>query len=151
MQTRRIGSLEVSVVGLGCNNFGRRLDQAGTTAVVGAALDHGIDFFDTADIYGDTRSEEYLGRALGDRRDEVVIATKVWGRMAPGPNGGGLSRGAILTQIDASLRRLRTDYVDLYQIHRYDPETPIEETLEALHDVVRAGKARFIGASSMAT
>ena len=111
----------------------------------------GINFFDTANVYSAGSSEEILGRALATwrDRDEIVIATKVHGPMRKGPNGGGLSRKAILTEIDDSLRRLGTDYVDLYQIHRWDSETPIEETLEALHDVVRAGKARYIGASSM--
>ena len=115
------------------------------------ALDLGINFFDTANVYSDGRARRSSGRALKDfaTRDEVVIATKVHGRMRPGPNGAGLSRKAILAEIDASLKRLGTDYVDLYQIHRWDYDTPIEETLEALHDVVRAGKARYIGASSM--
>ncbi len=115
------------------------------------ALERGINFFDTANVYSFGASEEVTGRALRDfaRREEVVIATKVWGVMRPGPNGGGLSRKAILHEIDASLRRLGTDHVDLYQIHRWDPATPIEETMEALHDVVRAGKARYLGASSM--
>jgi aryl-alcohol dehydrogenase-like predicted oxidoreductase len=118
---------------------------------IGHAVDLGINFFDTANVYSDGTSEEYVGRALRDvaRREEVVIATKVHGRMHQGPNGAGLSRKVILTEIDNSLRRLGTDYVDLYQIHRWDASTPIEETLEALHDVVRAGKARYIGASSM--
>ena len=112
------------------------------------ALEGGINFFDTANRYSLGSSEEILGRAIKDfaRRDEVVIATKVYGRMRPGPNGGGLSRKAIMSEIDASLRRLGTDYVDLYQIHRWDYGTPIEETLEALHDIVKAGKARYIGA-----
>ena len=115
------------------------------------ALELGINFFDTANVYSAGSSEEILGRAIKDfvPREEVVIATKVNGRMRPGPNGAGLSRKAILHEIDASLQRLGMDYVDLYQIHRWDDETPIEETLEALHDVVRAGKARYIGASSM--
>src|SRR5436305_4513588 len=115
------------------------------------ALEAGINFFDTANRYSLGSSEEILGRAIKDfaRRDEVVIATKVYGQMRPGPNGGGLSRKAIMREIDDSLRRLGTDYVDLYQIHRWDYRTPIEETLEALHDVVKAGKARYIGASSM--
>ena len=114
-------------------------------------LNPGINFFDTANRYSLGSSEEILGRAIKDfaRRDEVVIATKVYGRMRPGPNGAGLSRKAIFAEIDNSLRRLGMDYVDLYQIHRFDHETPIEETLEALHDVVKAGKARYIGASSM--
>jgi aryl-alcohol dehydrogenase-like predicted oxidoreductase len=115
------------------------------------ALESGINFIDTANIYADGTSEELTGRMLAEmaRRDEVVFATKVYNRMRPGPNGAGLGRKAIMSEIDHSLRRLGTDYVDLYQIHRWDYETPIEETLEALHDVVKAGKARFIGASSM--
>ena len=115
------------------------------------ALDLGVTFFDTANVYSDGTSEEILGRALGDfaAREDVVIATKVHGQMRPGPNGGGLSRKHIMAEIDASLRRLGTDYVDLYQIHRLDPATPIEETLEALHDLVKAGKVRYLGASSM--
>jgi len=115
------------------------------------ALEAGINFFDTANRYSLGSSEEILGRAVKDfaRRDEVVIATKVYGRMRAGPNGAGLSRKAIMSEVDASLRRLGTDYVDLYQIHRWDYDTPIEETLEALHDIVKAGKARYIGASSM--
>jgi aryl-alcohol dehydrogenase-like predicted oxidoreductase len=115
------------------------------------AIDAGINFFDTANVYSDGSSEEIVGRVLKEfaRRDEVVIATKVHGRMRPGPNGAGLSRKAILHELDASLARLGTDYVDLYQIHRFDYATPIEETLETLHDVVKAGKVRYIGASSM--
>lgn len=115
------------------------------------ALEAGINFFDTANVYSAGSSEEITGRALLTmaKREEVVIATKVHGRMRSGPNGGGLSRKAIFAEIDASLQRLGTDYVDLYQIHRWDPDTPIEETLEALHEVVKAGKARYIGASSM--
>jgi aryl-alcohol dehydrogenase-like predicted oxidoreductase len=117
------------------------------------ALEAGITTFDTANVYSIGTSEEITGQLLEELavRDEVVIATKVNGRMQPGPKGAGLSRGAILTQVDASLRRLRTDYIDLYQIHRFDPKTPIEETMEALHDVVRAGKVRYLGASSMWT
>lgn len=115
------------------------------------SIDLGINFFDTANVYSDGTSEEFTGRALADfaKRDEIVIATKVHGRMHDGPNGQGLSRKMILSQIDASLKRLGTDYVDLYQIHRFDYKTPIEETMEALNDVVRSGKARYIGASSM--
>jgi aryl-alcohol dehydrogenase-like predicted oxidoreductase len=117
------------------------------------ALDLGVNFFDTANIYSDGTSEEIVGRALKalTSRDEVVIATKAWARMRPGPNGQGLSRRALMTEIDNSLRRLGVDYVDLYQIHRNDPNTPIEETMEALHDIVKAGKARYIGASNMAS
>jgi aryl-alcohol dehydrogenase-like predicted oxidoreductase len=115
------------------------------------ALEAGINFFDTANVYSNGESEVVLGRAIRDytRRDEVVLATKVWGPMRQGPNGRGLSRGAILSEVDNSLRRLGTDYIDLYIIHRYDYDTPLEETLEALNDVVRAGKARYLGASSM--
>jgi aryl-alcohol dehydrogenase (NADP+) len=151
--------MDVSVICLGCMSFGEpgrgkhewSLPEAESREIIRAALDAGINFFDTANVYSDGSSEEIVGRALADMadRDEIVLATKVHGRMRPGPNGGGLSRKAILTEIDHSLKRLGTDYVDLYQIHRWDYETPIEETLEALHDVVAAGKARYIGASSM--
>jgi aryl-alcohol dehydrogenase-like predicted oxidoreductase len=127
------------------------LDEENSRPVIQHALELGINFFDTANIYSLGRSEEILGAALKDfaPRDEVVIATKVHGKMREGANGGGLSRKAILSEIDHSLRRLQTDYVDLYQIHRWDPNTPIEETMAALHDVVKAGKARYIGASAM--
>jgi len=127
------------------------IDEAESRPFIQRALEGGINFFDTANRYSLGSSEEILGRAIKDftRRDEVVIATKVYGRMRPGPNGGGLSRKAIMREIDDSLQRLGTDYVDLYQIHRWDYGTPIEETLEALHDIVKAGKARYIGASSM--
>ena len=150
--------LEVSVVCLGCMSFGdvaagRQwvLDEDASREIIHQALEAGINFFDTANVYSAGTSEEYVGRALAEmaNREEIVLATKVHGRMRPGPNGAGLSRKAILTEIDESLRRLGTDYVDLYQIHRWDPETPIEETLEALNDVVRSGKARYVGASSM--
>jgi aryl-alcohol dehydrogenase-like predicted oxidoreductase len=127
------------------------LDEKQSLPFFRQAIELGINFFDTANVYSLGSSEEITGRALKEfaRRDEVVLATKVFSRMRPGPNGAGLSRKAILQEIDASLRRLGTDYVDLYQIHRWDPTTPIEETLEALNDVVRSGKARYIGASSM--
>jgi aryl-alcohol dehydrogenase-like predicted oxidoreductase len=128
------------------------LNEDDSRPVIQKALEMGINFFDTANIYSAGTSEEYLGRALkhfAANRDEVVIATKVWGKMCPGPNGGGLSRKAIFSEIDKSLMRLGTDYVDLYQIHRWDYQTPIEETMEALHDIVKAGKARYIGASAM--
>lgn len=151
--------LDVSRICLGCMGFGDAerwihkwvLDEDHSRPIIKHALDLGINFFDTANVYSLGASEEILGRALKDfaRRDEVVIATKVHGRMRPGPNGGGLSRKAILAEIDHSLKRLGTDYVDLYIIHRWDNQTPIEETMAALHDVVRAGKARYIGASAM--
>ncbi|WP_062118041.1 aldo/keto reductase [Aureimonas sp. AU40] len=151
--------LDVSRLCLGCMSYGEpgrgnhawTLPEAESRPFLRKALDLGINFFDTANVYSDGSSEEIVGRALKEfaQRDDVVVATKVHGRMRPGPNGGGLSRKAIFSEIDASLRRLGMDYVDLYQIHRFDPETPIEETLEALNDVVRAGKARYIGASSM--
>jgi len=151
--------LDVSRLCLGCMTYGIpdrgthawTLGEEASRPLIKQALDLGINFFDTANVYSDGTSEEIVGRALKDyaRRDELVIATKVHGRMRPGPNGAGLSRKAILAEIDNSLRRLGTDYVDLYQIHRLDHETPIEETLEALHDIVKAGKARHIGASSM--
>ncbi len=157
----RLGStgLEVSPICLGCMTYGDPdrgahpwslpTDQA--RPFFAAALEAGINFFDTANVYSAGSSEEITGAALAEltRRDEVVIATKVNGRMSPGPNGHGLSRKAIMTAIDASLTRLGTDYVDLYQIHRWDARVPIEETMEALHDVVKAGKARYLGASSM--
>src|SRR6202011_1717210 len=128
-----------------------RLSEADSRPFVRYALDLGINFFDTADMYGGGQSEQVVGRALGEfaQRDDIVIATKIFYPTRPGPNGRGLSRKAIFAGIDGSLRRLRTDYVDLYQIHRWDDHTPIEETLEALHDIVKAGKARYIGASSM--
>ncbi|MEP6665152.1 MAG: aldo/keto reductase [Nocardioidaceae bacterium] len=157
----KLGStgLEVSPIALGCMSYG--VPDRGTHAwtipeeesrpFIKQALELGINFFDTANMYSDGTSEEIVGRALKDfgRREEVVIATKVYFRMRPGPNGQGLSRNAIMAEIDASLRRLGTDYVDLYQIHRWDYTVPVEETLEALHDVVKAGKALHIGASSM--
>ncbi|HTH99995.1 MAG TPA: aldo/keto reductase [Acidisoma sp.] len=151
--------LDVSRICLGCMSYGIpdrgnhlwTLPEDESRPFIRQALEAGINFFDTANVYSDGTSEEIVGRALKDfaSRDEVVIATKVHGRMRPGPNGAGLSRRAIMSEIDASLKRLGTDYVDLYQIHRWDYTTPIEETLEALHDVVKAGKARYIGASSM--
>ncbi|HUC18772.1 MAG TPA: aldo/keto reductase [Acetobacteraceae bacterium] len=151
--------LEVSRICLGCMSFGIpergnhlwTLNEEQSRPFIKRALEGGINFFDTANVYSDGTSEEILGRALKDfaRREEVVIATKVHGRMHPGPNGAGLSRRAVMTEIDASLRRLGTDHVDLYQIHRWDSGTAIEETVEALHDVVKAGKALYVGASSM--
>jgi 1-deoxyxylulose-5-phosphate synthase len=151
--------LEVSRLSLGCMTYGDpsrgthpwTLDEAASRPLFQQAVEAGINFFDTANFYSDGTSEEIVGRALREltKRDEIVIATKVFYRMHPGANGAGLSRKAIFNEIDNSLRRLGTDYVDLYQIHRWDYNTPIEETLEALHDIVKAGKARYIGASSM--
>jgi 1-deoxyxylulose-5-phosphate synthase len=163
MDTIRLGTsgLEVSRIVLGCMSYGEpdrgshawTLDLDATRPFFRRAVEAGITTFDTANVYSDGSSEEITGRLVKElaRRDEVVIATKVHGRMGPGTNGSGLSRGAIMTQIDASLRRLGTDYVDLYQIHRFDPAVPIAETMAALHDVVKSGKARYIGASSMWT
>jgi 1-deoxyxylulose-5-phosphate synthase len=161
MQYTRLGNtgLEVSRICLGCMSFGNpdagahnwSLPEAESRPILRAAWEAGINFFDTANVYSAGTSEEIVGKILKElgARDEYVLATKVHGEMRPGPNGQGQSRKAIMWQIDESLRRLGTDYVDLYQIHRFDPKTPIEETLEALHDVVKAGKARYIGASSM--
>jgi aryl-alcohol dehydrogenase-like predicted oxidoreductase len=146
MNTRTIGSLTVSEVGLGCNNFGGRIDAERTTAVVEAALEAGITLFDTADVYGGTKSEEFLGRALGARRREVIIATK-FGKSVQG-QGEGARPEYIRRAVEASLRRLGTDYIDLYQLHSPDPQTPIAETLGALDDLVRAGKLREIGCSN---
>jgi 1-deoxyxylulose-5-phosphate synthase len=161
MEYTKLGrtGLDVSRICLGCMSYGGSnrgnhawsLGEEESRPFIKRALEAGINFFDTANRYSLGSSEEILGRAIKDfaRRDEIVIATKVYGRMRPGPNGAGLSRKEIMAEIDASLRRLGTDYVDLYQIHRWDYDTPIEETLEALHDIVKAGKARYIGASSM--
>jgi 1-deoxyxylulose-5-phosphate synthase len=165
---QRLGAtgLNVSRICLGCMSYGDpdatiageamswkwALRESESRPFFKRALELGINFFDTANVYSFGASEEITGRALKEltRREDVVVATKVWGAMRPGPNGRGLSRKAVLHEIDASLRRLGMDYVDLYQIHRWDPATPIEETMEAMHDVVRAGKARYLGASSMA-
>ncbi|WP_406375417.1 aldo/keto reductase [Streptomyces sp. NBC_00647] len=161
MEYVKLGStgLDVSRICLGCMSFGLpdrgvhewTLDEEASRPLIRQALEAGITFFDTANVYSDGTSEEIVGRVLAEsaRRDEIVIASKVHGAMHEGPNGRGLSRKAIMTEIDNSLRRLGTDYVDLYQIHRFDRVTPVEETMEALHDVVKAGKARYIGASSM--
>jgi aryl-alcohol dehydrogenase-like predicted oxidoreductase len=161
MEYTRLGNtgMKVSRICLGCMGFGDAerwthkwvLNEENSRPVIKKALEIGINFFDTANVYSIGASEEILGRALKDfaKRDEVVVATKIHGKMNDGPNGSGLSRKAILSEIDNSLKRLETDYVDLYQIHRWDYETPIEETMEALNDVVRAGKARYIGASAM--
>ena len=161
MEYSRLGKsgLNVSRICLGCMSYGDAhrgnhawtLDEAESRPFIKQALDAGINFFDTANVYSDGSSEEIVGKALLDyaKRDEIVLATKVNGRMAPDANGQGLSRKAILQEIDNSLQRLGTDYVDLYQIHRWDYNVSIEETMEALHDVVKSGKARYIGASSM--
>ena len=161
MKYIRLGrtGLEVSRICLGCMSYGDpnsktqpwSLGEAESRPFIRQALDLGINFFDTANVYSQGASEQVVGRALREmaRRDEIVLATKLCGRMRPGPNGAGLSRKAVFQEIDASLRRLGTDFVDLYQIHRWDPETPIEETLDALNDVVKSGKVRYIGASTM--
>lgn len=151
--------VDVSKICVGCMSFGVpergiapwSLNEEDSRPIIKKALELGINFFDTANVYSDGTSEEIVGRALKEyaKRDEIVIATKVYFKMHEGPNGSGLSRKAIMSEIDNSLKRLGTDYVDLYQIHRFDYQTPIEETMEALHDVVKAGKARYIGASSM--
>jgi aryl-alcohol dehydrogenase-like predicted oxidoreductase len=152
MELRRLGvsGLKVSEIGLGCNNFGMRIEQEAATAVVDAALEAGINFFDTADIYGGARSEVMLGQALGARRKDVIVATKFAMPMGGSAYMRGGSRRYVLAAVDASLQRLGTDYIDLYQMHAPDPETPIEETLDALDDIVRAGKARYIGCSNFA-
>lgn len=150
--------LTISRIALGCMSFGDRnafhqwtLDEESSQPYFRQAVELGITFWDTANTYGGGTSEEFVGRAIKrySRREDVVLATKVWGKMHDGPGGSGLSRKAILEQLDASLTRLGTEYVDLYQIHRFDPETPVEETMGALHDAVRAGKVRYLGASSM--
>ena len=161
MEYTRLGNsgLKVSRIALGCMSFGDTskgfnewaLDDEGAEPLFRQALDLGITFWDTANVYGFGTSEEIVGRAIDrySRREDIVLATKVHFPMHGGPGGSGLSRKAIMEQIDASLTRLGTDYVDLYQIHRFDPEVPVEETMEALHDVVKAGKARYLGASAM--
>ena len=161
MEYARLGAsgLKVSRIALGCMSFGDTsrgysewaLDDAGAEPIFRQAVELGVTFWDTANVYGFGSSEEITGRALRKytRREDIILATKVFFRMDDSPGGSGLSRKAIMTQIDASLTRLGTEYVDLYQIHRFDPETPVEETMEALHDVIKAGKARYLGASSM--
>jgi aryl-alcohol dehydrogenase-like predicted oxidoreductase len=161
MDYTKLGStgLDISRICLGCMSFGVpergnhewTLDEDASRPLIRQALEAGINFFDTANVYSDGTSEEIVGRALREfaDRDQIVLATKVHGRIRPGPNGAGLSRKAILAELDASLRRLGVDYVDLYQIHRWDDRTPIAETMQALHDAVRAGKVRYLGASSM--
>jgi aryl-alcohol dehydrogenase-like predicted oxidoreductase len=152
MEYRSLGrsGLQVSAVGLGCNNFGMRIDKDGASAVVNRALELGVNLFDTADIYGGSRSEEFLGEALGERRKHVVVATKFSSPMGEGPGNRGGSRRHIMQAVEGSLRRLNTDYIDLYQYHFPDPNTPIDETLRALDDLVSAGKVRYIGSSNMA-
>lgn len=159
MEYTRLGTsgLQVSRIALGCMSFGDTtrmpwaLDHEAAEPLFRAAVELGITFWDTANIYGHGSSEEIVGRAITEysSREQIVLATKLFSTMHSGPGGSGLSRKAIMEQIDASLTRLGTDYVDLYQIHRFDPKTPVEETMEALHDVVKAGKVRYLGASSM--
>ncbi|MFL5610990.1 MAG: aldo/keto reductase [Gemmatimonadaceae bacterium] len=146
LETRKIGSLDVSIVGLGCNNFGGRIDEQRTREVIDAAIDAGITLFDTADMYAEGRSEELIGRFVGERRRQVIIATK-FGYEMPG-QGRGARPEYVRRALDASLRRLRTDYVDLYQQHVPDPDVPIAETLGALDELVRAGKVKEIGCSN---
>ena len=149
MQMRPIGSLEVSIVGLGCNNFGRRLDESGTYKVIHAALDAGINFFDTADSYGDTDSEVFVGRCLGKLRQEVVVATKFGWKLDDERRGA--HPDYVRRAVEDSLRRLHTDYIDLYQLHKPDPSVPIEDTLGALSELVTAGKVREIGCSNFSS
>jgi len=150
MKVRRLGNsgLKVSVVGLGCNNFGMRIDAAQTQAVVDAAIDAGITLFDTADVYGGTKSEEFLGAALGKRRHEIVLATKFGMPVGGDPKKKGGSRKWIMQSVEDSLRRLNTDYIDLYQHHQPDADTPVDETLRALDDLVSQGKVRYLGNSN---
>ena len=150
MRTRRLGNsgLKVSEVGLGCNNFGMRSDQQATQAVVDAAIEAGVTLFDTADVYGATQSEVFLGKALGKRRHEVVLATKFGMQIGDDKSRSGASRRWIMRAVEDSLSRLGTDYIDLYQQHRYDPETPMDETLRALDDLVTQGKVLYIGNSN---
>lgn len=150
MKVRRLGNsgLKVSVVGLGCNNFGMRIDADQTQAVVDAAIDAGITLFDTADIYGGTKSEEFLGKALGKRRHDIVLATKFGMRIGGDPKKQGGARKWIMQAVEDSLRRLGTDYIDLYQHHQPDPDTPVDETLRALDDLVSQGKVRYLGNSN---
>jgi aryl-alcohol dehydrogenase-like predicted oxidoreductase len=150
VEYRQLGSsgLRISAIGLGCNPFGNEVDPPTAEAIVNQAIDLGVTYFDTADSYFEGRSEDYLGRALKGKRDRVIIATKVGNRTGPGPNDTGASRKHIFESCDASLRRLQTDYIDVYQIHTPDRSTPIEETMGALHDLVQSGKVRYIGCSN---
>jgi aryl-alcohol dehydrogenase-like predicted oxidoreductase len=152
MRYKRLGSsgLKVSVVGLGGNTFGRYVDEAGTARIIHRALDLGVNFFDTADVYSNGVSEQFVGKALADRRDRALIGSKVAMKMGEGPNDRGLSRHHVIAGVEAGLRRLGTDYLDLLQVHAPDPETPIEETMRALDDLVRAGKVRYLGCSNFA-
>jgi len=152
MKMRRLGAsgLKVSEIGLGCNNFGMRIDEKATQGVVDAALDAGITLFDTADIYGGAKSEEFLGKALGKRRGDIVLATKFGMRIGDDPRRMGGSRRWIMRAVEDSLKRLGTDWIDLYQFHSPDPDTPIDETLRALDDLVTQGKVRYIGNSNFA-
>ena len=153
MEFRQLGrsGLSVSEIGLGCNNFGGRVDRSGTKRVVDAALDHGITLFDTADVYGGSNSEVFLGKALGSKRSDVIIATKFGMAMGQDALSRGGSRRYIMKAVEASLQRLGTDYIDLYQIHFPDPVTPIDETLAALDDLVRSGKVRYVGSSNFSS
>lgn len=153
MKYRKLGrsGLEVSIVGLGTNNFGRRLDDKATAVVVDQALEIGVNFIDTANMYGGGLSEEYIGKALKGKRNQAVLATKVSARMGQGANQSGNSRQHIMEQVEISLKKLETDHIDLYQIHFTDPQTPIEETLRALDDLVRQGKVRYLGCSNFSS
>jgi aryl-alcohol dehydrogenase-like predicted oxidoreductase len=150
MQYRQLGKsgLKVSAIGLGTNQFGGKVDLDGTKEIIATALDNGINFIDTADVYQQGRSEEYIGEALKGKREQALVATKVFFKMGEGPNDQSASRQHIMNGVDSSLRRLQTDYIDLYQIHRWDGQTPIEETMRALDDLVRSGKVRYLGASN---
>jgi aryl-alcohol dehydrogenase-like predicted oxidoreductase len=150
MEYRALGNsgLQVSLAGLGTNNFGRRCDAEQTAKVVHRALDHGINFIDTADVYGGSLSEEYIGKALGNRRRDTILATKFVSPMGEGPLWKGASRRYLMEAVHSSLRRLQTDYIDLYQVHFWDPNTPIEETMRALDDLVHAGDVRYVGCSN---
>jgi len=153
MQYRTLGKsgLKVSIIGLGTNQFGGKVDSKGAQDIIDSALEIGINFIDTADVYQGGRSEELIGKALKGRRQRAVIATKVFAKVGEGPNDQSASRQHILSGVDASLRRLQTDYIDLYQIHRWDLDTPIEETMQALNDLIRDGKVLYIGASNFSS
>ena len=153
MEYRKLGNsgLDVSAIGLGTNNFGRRVDQAGTSHVLDQALEEGVTFIDTANIYGSGQSEEYIGKAIEGKRDQYILATKAAMKVDNGPNGIGASRHHLFREVEKSLTRLRTDYIDLYQIHRAAPNTPIEETMHALDQLVAQGKVRYVGCSNYAS